>query len=313
MNENERIDDVEAIVRQAGRRPPVPADIAARVRASVHESWRADADARRTRRRFMYAVPVAAAAAIAAVVLFLRPAPQLQQQQVRPVPVQVATVERITGATTLTAGQAILTSSDLATGSGRAALRMTDGTSVRMDQQTRLRFDAQRSLTLESGALYVDTAKSGYRITTPFGVVRDVGTKFEVRVTAASARVRVREGEVVVGDRSAHRGEQLEASKGGAIAVSRIATWGDDWGWLNDIAPAFAVDGKRVAEFLSWVSNESGMEVRYENDATAKKAANVVLHGSIGTLRPVAAADSVLPAAGLRGDAKDGVLTVRAR
>ena len=310
MNEHEPIDDVESIVRSAGRRPPVPAEIAERVRANVHQSWRAEADARRTRRRFMYAFPLAAAAAIALVVLYLRPE---SRQDVRPAPVQVATVERVTGATTLSVGQAILTSSEVATGSGRAALRMSDGTSVRVDQQTRLRVDALRQLTLQSGAIYVDTASSGIRIHTPFGVVRDVGTRFEVRVTEKSARIRVREGEVIVNDRSAHRGEQLDLAPGGAIAMSRIATWGDDWGWLNDIAPVFAVDGKRVAEFLSWVSNESGMEVRYENDATAKKAADVVLHGSIGTLRPVAAADSVLPAAGLRGDAKDGVLTVRAR
>jgi ferric-dicitrate binding protein FerR (iron transport regulator) len=309
--DNEQKDDVASVVRLAGRRPAVPEELARRVKANVRDAWRTEVDARRTRRRFLVALPLAAAAAIAAVVFFMRP------PATRPVaplaPIQVASVERVVGATTLTGGQKIFTAGDIATGTGRVALRTNDGTSVRVDEQTHLRFDSSNSITLLSGTIYLDTARSGYRITTPFGVVRDVGTKFEVRVTPASARVRVREGEVVIGDRSAHRGEQLEASKGGALAVSRIATWGDDWGWLNDIAPAFAVDGKRVAEFLDWVSSESGMEVRYENGATAQKAANVVLHGSIGPLRPVAAADSVLPTAGLRGDVKDGVMTVRAR
>lgn len=308
MNEHDRKDDVEPIVRSAGRRPAVPAEIADRVRANVHEAWRSEVDATRTRRRFMVAVPLAAAAAIATIVVY-RPE---QVEAPRPAAIRVATVERVTGPSALSSGQTILAGSSISTESGaRAAIRLSNQTSVRVDSSTQIAFKNANEISLKTGAVYVDTAHSGIRITTPFGVVRDVGTKFEVRVTDQSARIRVREGEVVVSDRSAHRGEQLELSAGGAIAMSRVPTWGDDWGWLNEIAPAYAVDGKRVAEFLTWVSGESGVDVRYDSSVTSQKAANVVLHGSIGTLPPLAAADSVLPTAGLRAEVKEGVMTVR--
>ena len=304
MNDSEKDEDVQRLLRMSGRRPAVPQDAEARVRSRVHEAWRSEVDAAATRRRFIIALPLAAAAAIA-VILFVLPS---RQPAIAPA-VTIATIERAVGDAHFP--RALVASSEIATGDGRAAIRMTNGTSIRIDSQTRLRLDDARTFTLRSGAIYVDTARSGVRVRTPFGIVRDIGTKFEVRVRDTGARVRVRDGQVAVGDHRARRGEQLEVAKGGAVATDRITTWGDDWSWVNDVAPPFVVEGKRVAEFVVWFAAESGMEVRYDSQPTSRKAATAILHGSIGNLGPVAAAESVLPAAGLRADVKNGVMTVR--
>ena len=306
MNEDEKDEDVQRLLRLTGRRPPVPQEIEARVRSRVHEAWRSEVDAAATegtRRRFIVALPLAAAAAIA-FVLFVRPS----RQQIAPA-APIARIERAVGDVRVPA--ALVPLSAIATGDGRAAIRMSDGTSVRVDSRTRLRLDDARTFTLASGAIYIDTARSGVRVRTPFGIIRDIGTKFEVRVRDAGARVRVRDGEVAIGKHHARRGEQLDVGRGGSVSTDRIMTWGDDWSWVNDVAPPFAVEGKRVAEFVIWFASESGMEVRYDSQPTSRKAATAVLHGSIGNLGPVAAAEAVLPAAGLRADVKNGVLTVR--
>jgi ferric-dicitrate binding protein FerR (iron transport regulator) len=309
MNEER---DIEQLMQQAGRRPAVPEDIKARVRANVRDAWKTEVDARRTRRRFMVAAPLAAAASIAVVVMFLQPKPPIAPVVLVPM---VATFERVIGDVRIGNAEGketarILAGSDVSTRDGRAAIRMGDGTSVRVDKETRVRLDGVRQLVLDGGAIYIDTAHSGMSVRTPFGIVRDVGTKFEIRVTASTVRVRVRDGEVAIGEHHAHRGEQLDI-RTGHVTMSRITTWGDDWAWLNDIAPGFAVEGRRVAEFVTWFAAETGMDVRYDSTETSRKAADAVLHGSIGTLRPVAAADAVLPTAGLRADVKDGVMTIR--
>jgi ferric-dicitrate binding protein FerR (iron transport regulator) len=307
MNVDDRSDDVERLIKLAGPRPAVPEDIAARVKANVHGAWTDELRAQRTRRRFLFAAPLAAAA-ILALVLWLRPArvgspaPRVLEQ--------VATVERVVG--NLHLAQKVHAGDVISTGDARVALRMSDGASLRLDSDTRVSIKGLHSFDLDSGRLYIDTVQSGVTVRTKFGTVRDIGTKFEVSVSFTSARVRVRDGEIALGEHHAHRGEQLDVTQASST-VSRIETWGEEWRWLNEVAPPFIVDGKNVSEFMTWFASESGMEVRYDSQATATKANDAVLHGSVGTLGPIPAANAVLPTAGLRGEVKDGVLTVRAQ
>jgi hypothetical protein len=59
------------------------------------------------------------------------------------------------------------------TGDGRVALIFGDSLSLRVDRQTRLRFDSREQVTLLAGALYVDSgginAVPALRIETPAG------------------------------------------------------------------------------------------------------------------------------------------------
>lgn len=314
MNERQLTDDkVEQLLRIAGARPRVPEHRAARARANVRDAWRAGVQARRFRRRALWAAPLAAAAMIA-LVFVLIPRPEIAPAVAAP----IATVERVTGEARVAglpigAGDRVPMHAAIVTRlSSRAAFRLSDGTSVRADERSRLRFDGPRRIIIDDGAVYIDAVHSGLEVQTPFGAVRDIGTRFEVRVDGDAARIRVRDGIVSAGSHRAGKGEQLEMTSRG-IASSRIATWGRDWEWASSVAPPFSLEGKRVTELLVWVAGESGAEVRFDSPATARRAAAATLHGSVRDVPPLPAAEAILPTAGMRASFAGGVLTVRAQ
>ena len=88
----------------------------------------------------------------------------------------------------------------------RVGLRLSGGVSVRLDHGSRARLLSATAIELGAGALYVDSGPESpdLEVHTSFGVVRDIGTQFEIRLDAASLRVRVRSGVVEV-----HRGARF--------------------------------------------------------------------------------------------------------
>lgn len=335
--------DDEAAVRDllqgAARRPELPAAELEAMTAVARQEWRRTVERVRAEERHEHRggglrrVAVAAAVTLAAVLAgwwLLRPAGV-------PVPVEVARVEWLSGAVTVTSaagGEASLAGgagveggATVATGAtDRAALVLADGTAVRLDAATRLTLDASDRLRLARGAVYLDSGAAGgdgLEVWTPLGVARDVGTRFSVRVTPANGTgphmtVQVRDGAVEVaadgdGDplRLAGAGRQVVLSGDGAVRETAIDPWGAEWEWVLQAAPGFAVEGRSLKSFLAWVERETGWEVRYADPALEAEARDIVLHGDPGRLRPDRAPLVLLPAAGLEGEIEAGVLTVR--
>jgi ferric-dicitrate binding protein FerR (iron transport regulator) len=214
-----------------------------------------------------------------------------------------ARLARISIGRAVSAGATVLTGAQ-----GRAALRLASGASLRMNLGTRVRLVSARVLALEKGAIYLDnvTAKgerAPMEVRTPFGVARDLGTQFEVRLTEGSLRVRVREGAVVLsqGDRreAAEAGGELVVDSTGAFTRGTVATYGTEWDWVVGLAPAFVIEGSRLGDFLSWVSRETGWALQFPSEEVAQSLSAVVLHGSIGGLEPEEALSAVLPTCGL--------------
>lgn len=305
-------DPIGRLVRLVGPRQGVPAERAQRVKAAVHAAWR-DEVRRRTRRRAVWAIGTLAAAA--ALVLVLGPALR-ERLTTRPAPLPetVATVETAAGVPGLAAGDAVSRDATLATGDGGSvALRLAGGAAVRLDARTRLVLRSASALELANGAVYVDSGGAGgaVEIRTAFGVARDVGTRFEVRVGEASVRLRVREGEVVLEhggtSHSAGAGVELEAGDGG---VTRRETdpYGPHWDWVQSAAPPYELDGRTLEEILDWAARETGREVRLE--AAARKKLEEVFAGALASPRPDEVLDGVLATFGLRGRVDGGILWV---
>jgi ferric-dicitrate binding protein FerR (iron transport regulator) len=227
-------------------------------------------------------------------------------------PPVVATVDRLEGhvqrvpagrsgigpGATLAAGDAF------ATGDGRLGLRLSPGTSVRFDRGTHARLISSRRIALSSGAVYLDNHGdlSGVEIETAHGLIRDIGTQFEVRTGAGAVRVRVRTGSVEVRKRgqvlSAHAGTQLTVRDAGH-STSAIAPYGAEWSWAAALAPVFETNGRTLAAFVDHLCREQGWTPRYATDALARQADTIVLHGSLGTLSPTDALAAALLASGL--------------
>jgi len=275
-------------------------------------------------------------------------------------PESVARVERVEGAvsvygpgggTPLELARregAIPTGAEVRTGTdddvpGRAALRLASGSSVRFDTGSRARLLSATAIELDRGAVYLDTGGprggdavdgSGVEIRTPLGVVRDLGTQFEVRLlptveggeekgektgeeTLAALRVRVREGRVDLrwdgSTDAADAGVELLLHADGRLDRSRIASHGPGWDWVLQVAPGFDIEGRTVDQFLRWVARETGWEIRYADPSLARSARAITLHGAMGPVTPDQAPGVALPGAGLTSEVVDGTLVVSRR
>lgn len=304
---------VRRLLEGAGPRPPIPEEDLAAISAVARSAWQSELRRRRAAaRRPVWAV-AASLAAVLGVALGLAWWRSSQSDNVAPT--VFARVEAVTGSVALEAGEAVPLGATLQSRDGRASLRLPDGTVVRLDRDTRVRAVAAFALELERGAIYADTASGTLEIRTSLGTARDVGTRFAVRLAEPALRVQVRHGAVAVEQRGRTyvmpAGQELILRSDGTSEKRTIAGYGPEWEWVLAAAPGFDVEGRTLAEFLDWVARETGWEIRFADEELSASAERIVLHGSLGGLRPDQAPFAVLPGAGLEGDLQGGTLVVR--
>jgi len=276
MNDNEN-DSIATLIRLAGRRPGVDAERTARVRAAVADEWRA---AVHRRRWTQLGVAAAIAVTIIGSVMLIRP----RTQPMAPV----------VAARQLTTPRDATTSVDW------------NGATLRLDRDTHLRFDSTHAATLLRGAIYYANDHAGETVTihTPFGDVRDVGTRFELRLIADSLRVRVRDGAVIVREKTAHAGTELVAKRT-SVTSRTIATSGNEWAWIENAAPPIVLQGKTLDEVLRRIAIEKGLTLD-------RRGPDRTLHGDV-PLSVSEALDASTTAAGVTYRIEGDRLIVRGR
>jgi ferric-dicitrate binding protein FerR (iron transport regulator) len=286
---NEENDAVAALIRAAGKRPSIHAATQARVRAAVEDEWRATIRRRRFTRVGGALVAIAAGASV--VVWFL-PQPKPTIPAMMPV---VAYVESVRGDAGLFAGQSLRKGVDVQIPANATASIRWGRATLRLDGGTHLRIDGLTLATMQSGALYYSDPQRdlSHTIATPFGEVRDIGTRFELRLHDDALRVRVRDGIVTLRDQSAHGGQELIATRA-AIEQHAIATTGEEWSWIERAAPPLLLEGKTLAQVLYAVAEEKGLSVEWSDASIGK----VRLHGDV-PLMASEALDAATTAAGV--------------
>jgi hypothetical protein len=310
------------LLRLAGPRQQVPPDREQRALAEVELHWQRRVAARRRRRNqiLVFATLAAAASLLVAAVLLWYMGPISTPD--------VATVEVLRGSVhsvserqqhELTVGAVVREGSTIATGhQGRAALRLADGTSMRLDTKTRLTFAGKELIRLERGAVYLDSgAEPGLgtlTVSTPLGEVSEVGTQYEVRLIEGGLRVRVREGLVSLrrdqGAAEIRAGQELLLQADGGLERREINVYDPGWAWLLEVTPPFHLSGGSAASFLRWVQRENGYVLRWAEPTMASQAEKIILQGDLTGVRPDEAADLVLPTCGLSHRLEEGVLTI---
>ena len=273
MNDEEN-DPIATLVRLAGRRPGVDAERTARVRAAVADEWRATV----RRRRWTRVTVAAAVAATIAGVLVTRPRTE------PPAPAPTRFVET-SGATT--------------------SIDWNGGT-LRLDRETHVRLDTAHTATLLHGAIYYANDTPGVAVTihTPFGDVRDVGTRFEIRLRDDALRVRVRDGAVIVRDRTARAGTELVADRT-SVTSRTVPTSGEEWAWIENAAPPIVLEGKSLHEVLQRIAIEKGLTLQ-------RSGPDQTLHGEV-PLSVSEALDAATAAAGVTYRIEGDRLIVRGR
>jgi hypothetical protein len=263
-----------------------PAEDEAEIRRALFLEWDALTGRRVLLKRF-------GTAAVAAV-LIAGFAALLLRTSTAPAAV-VASVERMRGdaeidGVALTIGSRIPSAARIDTHSGQIALRLEGGGSLRLGPQTELTFAAAGRATLDSGAVYFDsetgTPAARVEIRTAFGTVRDLGTQFIARLVADRLEVGVRDGSVSI----ARAADSIDVQPGERVSVARgtdrphreqIATFGADWDWAERLAPPFAIDGRRLIDFLRWVEAQTGRTLAFADAASEQAARDTILTGSI--------------------------------
>lgn len=305
MSKLER-DALEDLLRYAEPRPvPAPEELAA-ARNVLKEEW-LDVTGRRNRRRrnLGFAVAAMLVVGVFAVLSVLR-VPTVDF-------VQVATIEKSVGPVYLLGESAELQPTDelikvmsgqtIVTGEGAGlALAWGRGGSVRIDQDSRIRFASERELFLEDGRVYFDSSPAliagidagdppEFTVVTAFGEIQHVGTQYMTAVEVDRLVVSVREGRVSID--GTHHEQTITAGQQATFAgqqrpsVLSIGHSGQAWDWVWRTTPAADVDGKTLHEFLVWVSREMGLELRFEGGAR-NVAHEAILKGTIDTDPPEA-------------------------
>jgi hypothetical protein len=315
---------IESLLRLAGERDQPSVEGIERARAAARLSWqraRARGDARdRPRRGFAIAMAASLVAVIAVGAWWRREMPK---------PVDLARVSAIQGEVGVEGAHAplatdgILHSGEiLATQEGRVALTFGDSLSLRVDRQSRLRFTAAGRVRLIEGVVYVDSgglnARASLRIDTPAGVVRHVGTQFQVQVRDGRTRVQVREGRVVIAAENRSLGSALDLAAGDLAEISgtRIRIehgqpgHGDGWDWAALTAPAFDIENRPLSEFLAWLAREHGWQVRFGEASLQTRIQGIRLHGSVEGLDAAGMLERVALITGVPLAERDGALWV---
>ena len=208
------------LMQRAGRRPEAPPEDTEQVYAAALQQWNQTVRSEQ-RRRFVIRGQFALLAAVLLATLGLwifhpaifpwaRKAPEMSIGVLEVSEGQFRATQHGRSIPSPQVGDTLLAGTVLETGDSRLAIRLTDGPSLRMDHQTRVRCTSPRNIDLEQGAVYVDTEgvdtdrvdtdrvdtglgveknhdsaeleNHAIAIQTSLGVVQDVGTQFEVRI-----------------------------------------------------------------------------------------------------------------------------------
>lgn len=296
-------ESIESLLRHVGTRDEPSAAVTNEVQQALHAQWR-EMLAERSQRRRRVAYGLAASVAIVVMVA------AVTVQWLTPNRDPVATIARIDGSLPMQVGQRVSAGETLQTDAGtRIALEFDNGLSVRIDTGSTVELAAPDRLVLRTGAVYVDSAPGSARdaelgIQTRAGIVRHLGTQYQIRQDARAVVISIREGRVQIegsqGASHGSAGEVLSILDGGAIQRSSIAPHDASWHWAIAAAPTFDIDNRPLSDFLDWVGRETGKRIVYSSPRAQQVAQGVVLRGSIGGLDPESALAAVLSTTDLR-------------
>lgn len=220
-------------------------------------------------------------------------------------------------------GDVIVTSTSADGQVGQVALELDQGSSLRIDRdsQVQLMPSSPSSLYLERGAVYLDVAESdsAMEVRTLFGVVRDIGTQFEVRILdgeSSSLRVRVREGAVELErpDGIRHRadaGEELISKADGTLERHGVASYGPQWEWVLATAAVPDLEGLPREVFCQWYARQGGWQLVYA-DPDVEEAAKALMRDNGDDLTAHEAASLVFQGTGLGLRVVEGELRLEA-
>jgi ferric-dicitrate binding protein FerR (iron transport regulator) len=288
-----RMDEIGQLIKLAGAREAVPVERFDRVRQNVQAHWQQVVTERRGAKRAQRFNILAVAAGF---ILMAGASMMLWNLSRAPGAASLASVDRVLGEVQIGdknahENSAISANTPITTGSdGRIALRLIGGQSLRVDTASHVILHSPNHISLEAGAIYVDTAfaagEAPILVSTPLGTAQDIGTQFQVRLTGMLLVVGVRNGLVEVSqpgqqNLSINKGYYVELDASGENGQHPLQPDDPNWDWIESVTPEFVIQGASLAEYLRWYAGERGVELVWADAASESRAAAAALAGSI--------------------------------
>jgi ferric-dicitrate binding protein FerR (iron transport regulator) len=201
---------------------------------------------------------------------------------------------------------------------GDSLVILNGGGNLRVARATSIEVDAENSISLERGELYVDIppgarTSDAFRVVTDAGEFRHEGTQFAVAIVEGATRVRVREGRVLWhadgGDSTVDAGTEVIIDRSGKATRRPIATAGHDWAWTESMTPEITIDDRPLLTFLEWFARETGRKLVID-DAARTQATSIRMHGNVRGLTASEALSAVMVTTTLRYELPEGVIRV---
>jgi FecR protein len=284
-------DDLARILRAAGPRPTPPQADYDAVFTAAHSAWRRKLRVRR-QRHVVFAAAASVLAAVGTAMLWPHGAGSDDPvATLRLVAGDAAMFSARIGAwapvTTAASGGAIGAGDRIRTADAAGVeVELMPNVSLRLAGGTELEIAAPNRLRLVTGTAYVDSGDESAAVTfeTRLGTLRDIGTQFEVQMTAAGLRLRVRSGRVELRPmrgpmQLADAEEQLELDPEGHVERSPFSRVDAAWRWAERLAVITLPRGRAHIDYLAWIAAETGRELRFESESARLYAQTYILDG----------------------------------
>lgn len=159
----------------------------------------------------------------------------------------------------LSAGDSVRTSAE-----ARCELQASDGTQIRLAQNTEVQLPQPRRVKLSRGELYSCVTPDGgpFQVETPEAKIAATHGKFNLSCSAGEASLTVVEGSVSVecksGTRQVEQGEQVRLVDGRALATVPVNDPLQATAWINDLLILKGADNPELAERLNDILAQIG-------------------------------------------------------
>lgn len=287
------MDVVGRLIKLAGAREAIEEERFDRVRMNVHRHWQevVSGSQVKSRPRRLKTIAMVASLAVIVGIIFM-----LSEVMILPEVRPLANIQRVLGEVNIAGEPAINrgvipVGSPITTGTqGRLALRLAGGQLLRIDSASQVRLHSPGEISLDRGAIYIDTTFASLhepiRVTTSLGTARDIGTRFQVRLTGMAMIVGVRDGLVELSQASqavvpVDKGSSVELDAKGRVVTKPLDTNDPKWDWIDKVAPPFDIQGATLEQYLNWYAHERSLELIWADETSEKNAGKTVLTGSI--------------------------------
>jgi hypothetical protein len=308
MKDNEKNDDVEALLKIAGKRTVPNEQLKTEVYENVYKVWKQQNNIPFYRNRYILA------AASLFILIGVYSINLLSSNNSIALNSQISKEIVLSGQIQRSLNQVnwsfLKTDSRLNSGdyirttsNNRILVELNNGNTFRLDENSFIKIISEDKIELIRGQIYVESNENNTDnnliIDTSMGSVRHIGTQYNIELKPESINISVRKGIVLVHKsdltKEIKKGYVVSINNNGNYQQSPINSYDSKWQWTQNITKYYNIQDKTIYQYLNWVSNETGYSIIWDSNKSEKQSKKITLSGSIKGMKPIESLEVILP------------------